>query len=260
MKYGNGANYWLVEGSHADISRGAMSTATIELDEQRGTLEFDPARSALIIIDMQNFFCSPLLDRPDGTLKLVPAIASAVKSGRRLGMKIVWVNWGNRPDTANLPPNMLYSLRANGPTHIGRPLPGDMGLALVKDSWSAAIVDELKDSCDESDYVIEKYRTSGFPGTILDQTLRASGINTLFYAGVNLDQCVMFTLLDAAFLGYDNVHLKDCTATTSPPYAAEGALYNMRNRTFTASSESLLAAVVTRKQPNAEMEAAHEVR
>jgi nicotinamidase-related amidase len=177
---------------------------------------------------------------------LVPAIASAVKSSRQLGMKIIWVNWGNRADTANLPPNMIYSRKKNGRTHIGEPLPDNLGLALVKDSWSAAIVDELKDSQDESDYLIDKYRTSGFPGTILDQTLRANGINTLFYAGVNLDQCVMFTLLDAAFLGYDNVHLKDCTATTSPSYAVEGALYNMKNRTFTAISDSLQAAAVTK--------------
>jgi nicotinamidase-related amidase len=246
MRYGNRENYWIVEGDHFDISRGSVNTATIQIEENQ-TLEFDPARSALIIIDMQNFFCSSLLGCPDGAINLVPAIASAVKSSRQLGMKIIWVNWGNRADTANLPPNMIYSKRKNGRTHIGEPLPDNLGLALVKDSWSAAIVDELKDSQDESDYLIDKYRTSGFPGTILDQTLRANGINTLFYAGVNLDQCVMFTLLDAAFLGYDNVHLKDCTATTSPSYAVEGALYNMRNRTFTTISDSLQTAAVTQK-------------
>jgi nicotinamidase-related amidase len=244
MRYGNGNNYWIVEGNHFDISRGSAVTATIEIEENE-ILKFDPERSAFIIIDMQNYFCSSLVGRPDGALKLVPAIASAIKSSRQLGMKIIWVNWGNRADTANIPPNMLYSRKTKGRTHIGEPLPDNLGLALVKDSWSAAIVDELKDSYDESDYLIDKYRTSGFPGTTLDQTLRANGINTLFYAGVNLDQCVMFTLLDAAFLGYDNIHLKDCTATASPSYAAEGALYNMKNRAFTAVSDSLKAAAVS---------------
>lgn len=248
MRYGNGENYWIVEGSNYDISRGSKASAAMPLDDDQKTLTFDPARSALLVIDMQNFFCSSLLGRPDGAIKLVPAIASAVSSGRKLGMKIIWVNWGNRADTANLPPNMMYSMRTNGPTHIGAPLPDNLGPALVKDSWSAAIVDELKDSYEESDYLIDKYRTSGFPGTMLDQTLRANGINTLFYAGVNLDQCVMFTLIDASFLGYDSVLLKDCTATTSPSYAAEGALYNMRNRSFYATSESLLAAAAAASQ------------
>ncbi|NHN34073.1 cysteine hydrolase family protein [Paenibacillus agricola] len=241
MRYGNGENYWIVEGNHFDISRGTAEAATMEI-EGNETLKFDPKRSALIIIDMQNFFCSSLLGRSDGAIKLVPAIASAIRSSRQLGMKIIWVNWGNRADTANLPPNMLYSRKRGGRTHIGEPLPDNLGLALVKDSWSAAIIDELAVLYDESDYLVDKYRTSGFPGTNLDQILRANGINTLFHTGVNTDQCVMFSLLDAAFLGYDNVLLTDCTATTSPSYAMEGAIYNMRGRSFMAVSESLMAA------------------
>jgi nicotinamidase-related amidase len=243
MRYGNGENYWIVEGNHFDISRGSAVTATIEIEDQE-TLKFDPKRSALIIIDMQNFFCSSLLGRPDGAIKLVPAISTAIQSSRELGMKIIWVNWGNRADTANLPPNMLYSRKRNGRTHIGEPLPDNLGLGLVKDSWSAEIVDELAELYDESDYLVDKYRTSGFPGTNLDQILRANGINTLFYTGVNTDQCVMFSLLDSAFLGYDNILLRDCTATSSPSYALEGALYNMKGRSFTANSDSLKAAVV----------------
>jgi nicotinamidase-related amidase len=243
MRYGNRVNYWIVEGDHFDISRGSATTTTINMEENR-TLQFDPERSAFIIIDMQNYFCSPLLDRPDGALKLVPAISSAVKSCRRLGMQIVWVNWGNRPDTANLPPSLLYSWKRNGRPGLGEPLPNDLGLALVKNSWSAAIVEELEASYDESDYWVDKYRVSGFPGTILDQILRSNGINTLFFAGVNTDQCVMCTLQDAAFLGYDNILLSDCTATTSPAHVLEGALYNMRSNAFTAVSANLKDAAL----------------
>lgn len=110
MRYGNGENYWLVEGSHFDISRGSATSATIGIEAEE-TLQFDPKRSALVIIDMQNFFCSALLGRSDGAIQLVPAIRSAIESSRKLGIQIVWVNWGNRADTANLPPNMLYSRR-----------------------------------------------------------------------------------------------------------------------------------------------------
>jgi nicotinamidase-related amidase len=243
MRYGSKANYWNVEGDHFDISRGAANSTTISMEESR-TLQFDPERSAFIIIDMQNYFCSPLLDRPDGALQLVPAISSAIQSCRQLGMQIVWVNWGNRPDTANLPPSLLYAWKRSGRPGLGEQLPNDLGLALVKDSWSAAIADELQESYDESDYWVDKYRISGFPGTILDQLLRSNGINTLFFAGVNTDQCVMSTLQDAAFLGYDNILLRDCTATTSPAHVLEGALYNMRASAFTAVSSSLKSSVL----------------
>jgi nicotinamidase-related amidase len=160
-------------------------------------------------------------------------------------MQIIWVNWGHRPDTANLPPSLLYSWQRNGRPGIGKPLPDDLGLVLIKDSWSAALVEELEDSYDNSDYWVDKYRISGFPGSSLDAILRANGINTLFHAGVNTDQCVMATLQDAAFLGYDNILVTDCAATTSPAHVLEGAMYNMRSKAFTAVSDSLMAAAVS---------------
>lgn len=244
MRFGNRINYWIVEDNHFDVSRGSVKPATMTLEDNQ-TLTFDPERSAFIIIDMQNYFCSPLLGRPEGALNLVPAISSAVSSCRQLGMPIVWVNWGHRSDMTNLPPSLIYAWQRSGRPGIGEPLPNDLGLTLIKDSWSAALVEELADSYDENDYWVDKYRISGFPGSSLDPILRANGIQTLFYAGVNTDQCVMDTVHDAAFLGYDNILVKDCTATTSPPQVLEGSLYNMRSKAFTAVSGSLQAAAAS---------------
>jgi nicotinamidase-related amidase len=44
---------------------------------------------------------------------------------------------------------------------------------------------------------------------------------------VNADQCVLCTLQDANFLGYDCILLRDCTATTSPDYCMQATLYNV---------------------------------
>jgi nicotinamidase-related amidase len=244
MRFGNRVNYWIVEDGHFDVSRGAAKTVTIDMEDSQ-KLTFDPDRSAFVIIDMQNYFCSPRLGRPEGALKLVPAITSAVESCRQLGMQIVWVNWGHRPDTANLPPSLLYAWQRSGRPGIGQPLPDDLGLTLIKDSWSADLTDELKISYQDSDYWVDKYRISGFPGSSLDPILRANGINTLFFGGVNTDQCVMDSIHDAAFLGYDNILLKDCTATTSPAHVLEGSLHNMRSKAFTAVSDSLKAAALS---------------
>jgi nicotinamidase-related amidase len=50
----------------------------------------------------------------------------------------------------------------------------------------------------------------------------------LFFAGVNADQCVMTTLEDATFLGYDVLMMEDCVATTSPEYCMQATIYNVK--------------------------------
>ena len=94
------------------------------------------------------------------------------------------------------------------------------------------------------DIQIDKHRMSGFWDTPLDSVLRNLGVTTLLFAGVNADQCVMCTLQDANFLGYDCVLLQDCTATTSPPFCMDATLYNVRQCFgFVADSSDLSLAL-----------------
>jgi nicotinamidase-related amidase len=84
---------------------------------------------------------------------------------------------------------------------------------------------------------------SGFWDTPLDAILRNLRVDTLLFAGVNADQCVIWTLADANFLGYDCVMLDDCCATTSPAFCWDATLYNVRQCLgFVASSTALLDA------------------
>ena len=69
---------------------------------------------------------------------------------------------------------------------------------------------------------------SGFWDTPLDSILRNLGVATVFFGGVNADQCVLATLMDANFLGYDTVLVEDCSATTSPAFCWDATLYNVR--------------------------------
>jgi len=67
---------------------------------------------------------------------------------------------------------------------------------------------------------------------------------TLFVGGVNMDQCVMTTLEDASFLGYDTVLVEDGTATTSPDYCVKAVLFNVKRLFgFIARSEAILGAI-----------------
>jgi hypothetical protein len=110
-------------------------------------------------------------------------------------------------------------------TGLGQPLKNGARV-LELDSWAAAVIDELGDT--SGDIHVAKYAMSGFWDTPLDAILRNLQITTLLFAGVNLDQCVLCTLQDASFRGYDCLLLEDCAATTSPEYCAQAALYNIR--------------------------------
>ena len=85
---------------------------------------------------------------------------------------------------------------------------------------------------------------SGFWDTPLDSILRNLRVDTLLFGGVNADQCVLATLMDANFAGYDTVMLEDGTATTSPDYCWQATLYNVRTCFgFTLTGADLLTAM-----------------
>jgi nicotinamidase-related amidase len=224
---------WLASPTHVDMSRPLPPPRPLLLPAAPQAVTVDLRRTALIIIDMQNDFCAPggWVDHlgvdytPDRApieplRRLVPAL-------RRAGVGIVWVNWGNRPDLANMPPNQIHLYKPGGSgVGLGDPLPGSGAPVLQKDSWAAAIVDELVP--EPTDLRVDKYRISGFWDTPLDSILRNLQVRTVLFAGVNTDQCVLCTLQDANFLGYGCVLLSDCCATTSPSYCTEATLFNVR--------------------------------
>ena len=88
------------------------------------------------------------------------------------------------------------------------------------------MVDEINPG--DGDYQITKHRFSAFWDCETDAVLRNLGITTLLIGGVNMDQCVMTTLEDASFLGYDTILIEDATATTSPEYCVQAVLYNVK--------------------------------
>lgn len=242
-------NQWQVRPKSCDLVRSPRPTHPLGLNALPQNIQFDLARTALVIIDMQNDFCHPqgwlgsigvdtqLARRPIAPLqKLIPQL-------RAINVPILWVNWGNRPDKINLSPSLLHVYNGDGvSTGLGDPLstaPADHNAqsanVLEKDSWGAAVVDPL--APEVSDILIDKFRMSGFYDTCLDSVLRNLDIKTILFAGVNADQCVLATLMDANFLGYDCIFLEDCSATTSPNFCWQATLYNVRQCFgFTAQS------------------------
>jgi nicotinamidase-related amidase len=232
-RLGTGAYVWKVSPDHVDLSMPPPPPVRATIAAEPQTITVDLARSAMVVVDMQNDFCAPggWVDWLGGDLsperapikplqRLLPAL-------RTVGVPIIWLNWGNRPDRMNLPPTTLYVFNPDGKgIGIGQPLPGSGAHLLEKDSWSAAVVDELEQL--PGDIKVDKYRISGFWDTPLDSILKNLSVKTLFFSGVNTDQCVLHSLTDAHFLGYNCVLVEDCCGTTSPDYCREATIWNVK--------------------------------
>jgi ureidoacrylate peracid hydrolase len=227
------ANVWQASRGHIDLVRPPRAARLATLAAEPQSLSLDLASTAMLVIDMQNDFC-----HPEGWLASIGVDVAPARTPidplRRLlprlrgaGVPVLWVNWGNRPDRLNLSPSLLHVYDPDGRSRgLGAELPPRGSRVLEKDSWGAAVVDELTPAA--VDIRVDKYRMSGFWDTPLDSILRNLGIRTLLFGGVNADQCVLCTLQDANFLGYDCILLSDCAATTSPAFCWEATLYNVR--------------------------------
>lgn len=224
---------WRVSDSTVDMTRPIRRPKPVPLEAEPQRVVIDATRTAMIVIDMQNDFCSPKgwlahigVDVGPARKPIKP-LNGLLPALRQAGMPIIWVNWGNRPDKMNLSPSVLHVYKPNGRgVGLGDPLPGSRAPVLQKDSWAAAIVDGLK--AEKADIRVDKYRMSGFWDTPLDSILRNLGVTTVLFGGVNADQCVLCTLHDANFLGYDCILVSDCTATTSPSYCWDATLYGVK--------------------------------
>jgi nicotinamidase-related amidase len=231
---GFGSQYrWRASQEAVDMAMAAPPPAPVTISCAPQNVTVDLRRTAIIVIDMQNDFCAKggWVDhlgvdyRPDRApiaplRRLLPALRGA-------GVPVIWVNWGNRPDLANMPPNQIHLYKPQGTgVGLGDPLPGSGAHVLEKDSWAAAVVDELEQ--EPQDIKVDKYRISGFWDTPLDSILRNLGVKSILFAGVNTDQCVLHSLTDANFLGYGCILVDDCCATTSPDFCTEATIWNVK--------------------------------
>ncbi|MDB5569478.1 MAG: putative isochorismatase [Hyphomicrobiales bacterium] len=210
--------------------RTAAAPRTGVLAANPAPLDVDFSRAALIVVDMQNDFIHPQGWFPASGVDVSPlrAVAPAIRdlsdAMREAGVPVIWLNWGVRPDAGDMPDTIKRKGGLNGkrPTY-GDPSPSGDGRILVQGEWGARNIDEL--TPDPADLIVHKNRLTGFYDNALDSLLRNRGVETLFFAGVNIDRCVFATLSDAAVRGYSCVLVEDACATCSPAYVRDAILF-----------------------------------
>lgn len=251
---GGPENFWLYSDAEGyDITHPSAPDApkiyprmVLQTRESRAVI--DPAKNALVIVDLQNYFLSPALGRPHGNLGLqvVEKLkAQAIPACRKAGIPILWLNWGlTEKDIDEMPPTIIRGFSMDDNFEGGRESPGlgvnlgsvelddgstiEAGKMLMRDEWNSKTYSTLAEEAKPNDMKVWKNRLSGFwGGTEVEHVLKARGIRTLIFAGCNTDQCVASSLNDAAWRGWDCLLLRDGTATTSPKFAQEMVEFNM---------------------------------
>src|SRR5438128_1710573 len=192
-------------------------TGSVTLDAKPEPIAVDPARTAVIVVDMENDFAAKggMFDRAgadiSGAQKAIAPTAKVLAAARATGMKIIYLRMAYQPDLSDLgAPDSVNRTRhlKFGVGQTIRAPDGRESRILIRDNWGTDIVNELKPQ--SGDITIYKTRFSGFYQTDLDATLKKLGLKYLIMAGVTTSICVDSTVRDAMFRDYLCVLLKDC--------------------------------------------------
>lgn len=192
-------------------------------------LFLDPARTAVLVVDMLNDFCTPggAMVLP-GADKLYRPQNAVMRAARAMGSPVVHIVDMHR---ANLPCDREFLKRT---PHC------------MEGQWGSEIVAELE--CEPQDFTVIKRRYSGFFNTDLDLTLKDLQVDTLVVMGVVTNICVRSTVHDAFFLGYRVAVPQDCVAATGPR-EQESTLYDIATHFGTVTTATSIAAALEAGAP-----------
>ncbi|MGH9746458.1 MAG: cysteine hydrolase family protein [Candidatus Acidiferrales bacterium] len=201
------------------------------LDAKPNPLDVDFAKSAIVVVDMQNAFASKggMLDIAGADITDAPRVVGVIRSvldaARRRAVAIVHLRMAYKPDLSDSggPNSPNYHKELAMTLMCSRP--GLKAKVLTEGTWDGEIVEELAPQ--PGDLVITKTRYSGFAGTPLDSQLRMRGIQFLFFAGIATNVCVESTLRDAYFHDYWPILLSDAAMPAGPASAHEATLFNV---------------------------------
>jgi ureidoacrylate peracid hydrolase len=192
---------------------------------------FEPARAAVILVDMQNGFVSKggYLDRAGFDVsearKTLQNCQRLLAATRPAGVRTIYLQMGwheDLHDAGSADGGMYHKSVA---LRFMRKQRQNDRSALIRGTWDYAIVDELAPQ--PGDFVIPKTRLSGFFETNLDSILRGTDIKTLIFAGVATNICVEATIRDALYRDFLCLVVEDATNATGPAYVKDATLFNV---------------------------------
>jgi len=178
--------------------------------ERRGRLNpfdgLDPARTALIVVDLQNGFMAPGQPAEIAPAReIVPNVNRLAAATRAASGTVVWIQNTITPESEK-----SWSI------YLGNFANEDWGLrmrrAFTPGDFGHALYPSLE--VRPSDLTVRKTRFSAFvPGASeLDSILRGRGIDTLIVVGTATNVCCESTARDAMMLNYKIFFVSDANA------------------------------------------------
>jgi len=172
-------------------------------------------RSAVLVIDMQNGFVHERGSLPSQGGRQLPDLprviaenAAMIARARELDVPVIYTRHVFRPGF----PEVIQ------PRQHGRlPLHAQ---PLLRGSWDAAIIDELKEA--DGDVVIDKSRYDAFLNTDLDTVLHGLGVEQILVSGVLTQMCVESTVRTGHQRDYEMMVAADCCS--APPQFHQASL------------------------------------
>ena len=169
----------------------------------------DAAKTALLVIDMQNTFCMP------GAPGEVPAARGIVPNINRLAARlramrvpVVWVLHANTLNAGHSDWEVFFNHVVRNPEVRRR-----MAESLAPERQE--VWQDLER--DAADIVVVKNRYSALAhgASTLERVLRNLGVDTVLVAGTKTNVCCDSTARDAMMLDFKSVLLSDCCAALS---------------------------------------------
>jgi gluconolactonase len=199
-------------------------------------VNLDPARTALIIQDLQNDIVieggaftdsgAPEHAKSQNVVENVKGLAAAARAA---GVPVIHIHY--------IVEEGAPGLKLNAPLFQGV----KDANALVRGSWGAAPVEGLEPEA--GDHVVEKTRMNGFYNTILDNLLRGYGTETIVITGAWTNMSIEHTSRHGADAGYEIVVVSDGTSTVNDEWHDVGLNYALTNVGRTATAAEVTEAL-----------------
>ena len=168
--------------------------------------ELDPARTALLVVDMQNAFMMPGVAHAlcEPAQEIVPNVNRLARAVRAAGATVVWIKGVFEPDSLQ---SWSVAYEMAGKDGTARRI-----AALTRDSKGYELWSGLEVA--PQDLHVEKTRFSAFVegSSEIERVLRARGIDTILVAGTVTNVCCESTARDAMMRNFRAIMLTDANA------------------------------------------------
>lgn len=223
----------------------------VALPARPQSIDIDPARTALIVVDMQNAFASKggMFDLAgldiSGAAPVIAVNRRLLDASRSAGVQVVYLQMAFKPDLSDAGGPSSPAYHKELALIMMRERPELAGRLLIENTWDWQIVDALTPR--PGDHVVRKSRYNGFCRTELESYLQTKNIRYLLFTGIATNVCVESTARSAFFGEFWPILIEDAMNHAGPDFNRQATLWNFEHVLgWLTDAASVIATLDTR--------------